>query len=207
MKHTSRTVKIIGLVLGLFIISGTAIVGAQILNQPSQSQKAPPVLPTPRITPAPTRPAYCVPLPQEVEPGGSRTPTPDRFSTPNSGMSPTVTPRVYANVFDFSPALSLEDKSQVTVYRCDGTFDLFIAGPEIDIIALLDLGPGDVVFGSLPPASLVGHEPPEPPDWPTTSPATAIPYPAPNTKTPIVISSTPISYPATFTLTPVITEP
>jgi hypothetical protein len=62
-----------------------------------------------------------------------------------------------------------------------------------------------VVINTIAPASLMGHEPPEPPDWPTITPATSIPYPPPIT--PSWETPTPFSYPAPATSTPENIEP
>ena len=88
---------------------------------------------------------------------------------------------MYANNYDLSPELSLRDKSEIVVFRCNGTYDLFLAGPEIDIDRRLNLKPGDVIISSAPPASLVGHEPPEPLDGPIITPVDSTPYPPPVT--------------------------
>jgi hypothetical protein len=120
-------------------------------------------------------------------------------------LAPSVTPRVYANIVDLSPEIPLQDKWETVVFRCDGTFDKFLAGPGIDVDQFLNLEPGDVVINTIAPASLMGHEPPEPPDWPTITPATSIPYPPPIT--PSWETPTPFSYPAPATSTPENIEP
>jgi len=93
-------------------------------------------------------------------------------TTPNKPpIAPSVTPRVYANIVDLSPDVPLRDKVEIVFFRCDGTFDQFLAGPEIDFDPFLNLGPGDVVINIVPPASLMGIEPPEPADWVTNTPS------------------------------------
>jgi hypothetical protein len=133
------------------------------------------------------------------------TPTPDRLTSPIPNSRPTVTPRVYANFIDLSPELPPQDKSEIVVFRCNGNFDLFLAGPQIDINQSINLEPGDLVISSIPPAFLMGHQPPEPPDWPTITPATSMPYPPPITPSPE--TATPFSYPAPATSTPESIEP
>jgi hypothetical protein len=49
------------------------------------------------------------------------------------------------------------------VFRCNGTFDKYWIGPEINFNEYLRLEPGDVILVSGPPASLMGHRPPKPP--------------------------------------------
>ncbi len=182
MHRLSWASKLIGMVLGILLLSGAILVAAQMINQPEQTQMIPPPLPTVLTTPSPTRPLYCVPIPRKTITSWTMTPTPDRFSSPVPDFRPvvTVTPRVYAHIVDLSPELPRKDKGNITVFRCNGTFDLFIAGPEINIDQSIKLEPGDVILSASPPASMMGQEPPEPLKTPTTIPTTTTtPYPPP----------------------------
>ena len=205
MHRHSWLFKPIGMILGVLLLSGTVLVTAQKLNQVNQAQSTPPLFPTVLRTPSPTRPANCIPLPQETAINSTLTPTPDRLTSPMPNFRPTVTPRVYTNTFDLSPELPLQDKSEIVVFRCSGTFDLFLAGPEVDIDQRINLEPGDLIISSAPPASLMGHKPPEPPDWPTVTPATLLPYPPPVTSSSETTAL--FSYPTPATATPGNIEP
>jgi hypothetical protein len=72
-----------------------------------------------------------------------------------------VTARVYAYIIDLSPELQLTDKSELVVFRCSGVFFLYYAGLEVDALQAIDLEPGNLIVNSIPPASRMGHPPPE----------------------------------------------
>jgi len=188
------------------LIPGVVLATTLKLNQTVLVQSTPPPITTSLQTPSPTRPAYCVPLPRAAQQNGSPTPTQFPLTsmitiTPlTPQLAPSVTPRVYANTVDLSPEVPLQDKCEYVVFRCDGTFDKFLAGPGVDVYLFLNLGPGDVVINTIPPASLMGHEPPESPDWATISPPTSMPYPLP--VTPLWETPTPFAYPVPATPTP-----
>jgi len=208
LHRYSWAFNLIGSAVGLILLFGTVLVTAQYLNQTNQTQSTSPLLPTIIRTPSPTRPSYCVPIPRAVQPIGSPTPTPNLFplasvmpkTLPMPELAPSVTPRVYTNIFDLSPEIPLRDKWETVVFRCHGTFDKFLGGPGIDVDQFLNLMPGDVIINSIPPASLMGHKPPTPPGWPNITPATSMPYPPPIT--PPGVTPTPFSYPAPATLAP-----
>jgi len=202
MFHYSWKNKIVVAIVGVLFCSGVVFIVANGIFQTDQAPQTPPKLPATLRTPSPTRPTYCVPLPQESATDSSRTPTPDRYSSPEPYFHATVTPRGYSHVYDLSPELPLIDKSEIVVFRCDGTFDLYLIGPDVNLDQNINLYPGDVIISSAPPASMMGHEPPEPTFW--ASPVTEIPYPPPIIFTQ---TTTPFSYPAPATLTPVDIEP
>jgi len=203
MNRVSRAMKVLGLVVFVGLISWSVVIASNRINQGES-------LPFPTVirSPSPTRPANCVPIPYEVQISGTLTPTPNRFSTSLPHSSPSVTPRSYAHTYDLSPELPISEKSQIEVFRCNGMFDLYLAGPNVDVYQAIKLEDGDIILGSSPPASLIGHEPPEPQgSEPTYMPPTPIltssPYPPPATP----IESTPAPYPAPITSTPGNPEP
>lgn len=211
MRRYSSIFRFIAIVFGVLIFTGTALAAAQKQYHSDRAQSTPPKFPTIIRSPSPTRPAYCVPLPRAAQLPGSPTSTAYPFASaiPTTshmqGLAPSVTPRGYAHIFDLSPEISLQDKWVIIVFRCDGTFEKFLGGPEIDIYQFLDLEDGDVILNTIPPASLMGNGPPEPPDETTTPPGTLIPYPLPistSVKTPTLLV-----YPAPVTLTPENIEP
>lgn len=114
----------------------------------------------------PTRPANCAPLPVLVtatRDGRPPTATPDRFATPRpeDGL-PTPTPIVFANIVDLSPEMPQEEKWHMIVLRCDGSRDLYAAGPDVDIYEHIHLEAGDVILNHEPPMPS-RHAAPEPP--------------------------------------------
>jgi hypothetical protein len=187
--------KAIGIVVLMGLISWSIVVASNRINQGKQ-------------TPLRTRPAYCVPIPRPAQISGTLTPTPDRLSTPIPHFSPSVTPIPLANTYDLSPELPLSEKSEIVIFRCNGAFDLYLAGPNVEIDQAIELEVGDIVYSSGPPASLMGHEPPEPTgsvltQIPLASTPTSFPYPPP----PTPVDSSPAPYPAPVTLTPENPEP
>jgi len=182
MHRLPRVFKLIGIALAILLLSGTILVAAQKINQPDRAQRRPPLLPTLLVTPSPTRPANCVPLPQEktIDIDMTLSPTPDHLETPDPNLlieSPSVTPLPFANTFDLSPELQVRDKWEIIVFRCDGTFDLYLGGPEINVDQSIILNPGDVIYNGFPPASLMGHEPSLATPGPSAPTATSMPYP------------------------------
>jgi hypothetical protein len=180
MNRISRAMKAIGMVVLIGLISWAVVVAS---NQSNQGE--PSLLPTVIRSPFPTRPAYCVPLPREAQMIGTPAPTPNRFSTSIPYFRPTVTPIPFAHTYDLSPELPLSEKSEIVIFRCIGAFDLYLVGPNVDIDQALEIEDGDIILGSSPPASLMGHEPPEPTgslptQIPPASTPTSFPYPPPS---------------------------
>jgi len=203
MKRISRALKAIGMVVLIGLISWSVVVASNRINQGEPSP-----LPTGIRSPFPTRPAYCVPIPREAQMSGTPTPTPNRYATPKPNFSPSVTPIPFAHIYDLNPELPLSEKSKTEIFRCNGTFDLYLAGPNVDVDQAINLEDGDIIISSGPPTSLMGHEPPEPPgsvptQIPPVSTSTSFPYPPP----PTPIDSTPAPYPAPVTSTPGNPEP
>jgi hypothetical protein len=184
MKRLPLAVKLAGIILGILLIGGAIIVTAKKPNAHDKEDFLNYRIPTIHLDPSPTRPAYCVPIPREPTSDIPPTATPARFSTQAVQDQPTLTPIPFTHVIDLSPELPLEDKSELVVFRCDGTFDLYWGGPEINMDLAVNLGPGDVILSSSSPASLMGHHPPPPPGPETITPptittATMAPYSPP----------------------------
>ena len=156
---------------------------AQKINQPVRIQNRPSRFTTLNQTPSPTRPFYCVPLPREkaADIYVTPSPTPDHFATPDPYLpeAPSVTPIPFVHTFDISPKVPAQDKWEIIVFRCNGTFDLFLGGPEINVDQSIILAPGDVIYNDFPPASLMGHEPPLATPGTSEPSATSIPYAPP----------------------------
>jgi len=121
-------------------------------------------LPSPRVG----TPWYTPDLTQEVR-RGTRTPKPSEFGTPPVVAAPSVTPRPISRIVDLAPELPERDKATVYVRHPDGTYGLFLINYNMNI-SELPLRTGDVVTKVVPPASLVGHKPPELPGSPFDSP-------------------------------------
>jgi hypothetical protein len=155
MNPISRAMIAIGVVVFIGLISWSIFI---VANRVSQSEPLPKVI----RSPFPTRPAYCVPIPREAQMNGTPTPTPNRYSTPKPNFSPTVTPIPFAHIYDLSPELPLSEKSKTEIFRCNGMFDLYLAGPNVDVHQAIGLEDGDIILYSAPPASIMGIEPPEP---------------------------------------------
>ncbi len=130
------------------------------------------------LTPQPTRPAGCVPLP-----GGmfqvKETPT----STPQKGAvtslvppRASVTPMPFTIDLDMDPQLSIIEKMEVVVFRCNGTFERYYISPLKDLNKEIPLFEGDLYFSIAPPAASMGG-PPDPVITSTSEPPTTIPYP------------------------------
>lgn len=114
----------------------------------------------------------CVPTPQPYQEVGTRTPTPRFGEITTPVFSPSVTPIPYSKINDLSPRTADRDKANYAVYRCDGTFELFLVGSDLTSKTLtetLGLRPGDIILFGAPPASMMGHHPPTPPVLPTLS--------------------------------------
>jgi len=184
-------------VAGIVVLVGLVL---SVTYQISQSQHSrdiePPILPTIPREPSATRPAYCVAIPREEDHSTAPSPTPRRGEIRTPAAFQTVAPLPINQTFDLSPNLTIEEKSRLVVFRCDGTYDEYWAGPEVDVLQAIGLEAGDVILYSFPPASLMGHEAP---NWPETEvPATPVPL----TDEPSLPPSTPEAYPAPDTATP-----
>src|SRR5262249_29576950 len=90
---------------------------------------------------------------------GPATATPDNslVQTPKPAViSPSVTPIPFSKVTDLAPDLPAKDKTQVIVYRCNGTYELYYIG-YVPVSEAVNLLPGDVIVNVISPASLMGH--------------------------------------------------
>jgi len=113
------------------------------------------------------------------------TPAPSQQVTPP--FSASVTPLPISKITDLSPDVPKEDKGQVVVFHCDGTFELFLtfAGTPAPLL------PGDVIVLSAPPDSLMGKTVPQGTavELPTVTPEGTIIFP------PITPPGTPTGWP------------
>ena len=143
-----------------------------------------------------------MPTPGATQPGpptGTPTYTPLDLVT----QAPSITP-YYAKRTDLAPELQLADKSEVVVFRCMGTIEIFLVRPTDDRavnVRALALGPGDLILHWYPP-SLVGHYVPAPTPAPTETvgtPPTPVPITPPPTPTPWIYPAA--TLPRTPTLT------
>ena len=111
-----------------------------------------------------TLPADCVPLPPtptyDLRPPTS-TPNPTTPHTFPTSLPITFTPYPTPDYIDLSPELPYEDKMVARVYRCNGTWDEYLIDPALFPTAI-PLSHGDFIYSTIPPVSLVGHQPPEP---------------------------------------------
>lgn len=193
MKNFLLIFKYLGVcfvILLIVTIVTPALDQFNVLNLPTKQ------LNTTIRTLTPTRPSYCAPLPNEAVDYSTLTITPNRFSSQVSYSRPTVTPRKYDLTIDLSAEISIKEKSQIIIFRCNGTFDLYLIGPEINITERIILSPGDLIISSIPPASQMGRKPPKYATADSIITITPMPYPAPVTPTlrkivPYPIPSTP----------------
>lgn len=125
------------------------------------------------VTPSPTRPESCVPLPggQGVE---ASTPTPEHGKAQPYNVKATLTPIPVTRTIDLNPDLAEKYKSVFYVFRCNGDYDEILAGPDVPFVDAVDLGPGDVVLRAIQPKHLMGGKPEEP----------TMAYPAPPAQSP-----------------------
>ncbi len=135
--------------------------------------------------PGETRPAYCAPIPRRTDLPYTPSPTPNLQTQQSPKFraewtpGPSVTPLPLARIIDLDPDVPREKKVEVTVFRCDGSFERWLLGPD-HYREQIQLEPGDIIFDSAPPAYLMGHEPPRPTPKSTSTP---LPYPPPPTYT------------------------
>lgn len=205
MFRFTKTFQLMVIFLGIVLLSGVIIVLAQELNPSYRIQQTPPSLAYIR-TPSPIRPSECVPLPRAKQVLESATPTRSPFSPTESGISsllglaPSVTPRIFANIIDLNPEVPLRDKWEIIVFRCNGNYDKYLRASGTDIDLYLKMEPGDIIINTIPPLSMMGHEPPEPFSDQTATPPSGIAQPESFTPTEGNIAQTP--YPIQVTLTP-----
>jgi hypothetical protein len=150
------SVTILLILFGLIIISS---IGLAVATRKDVSL-SPPKLTQIVTQPTQTRPAECVPMPT-MEVFGSPTSTPNWPGDPNSISEFTIKPREYSHSTDLSPELDMNEKSVVVIFRCNGDYDRYFFGVNINIYEAASLKPGDVFYSSAPPASLMGVKPEE----------------------------------------------
>lgn len=111
----------------------------------------------------------CVPTPQLIpsDNGAKPTATPQMDVTAQSSVDlskqvPSETPLPVARVVDLAKSVAESEKGKVYVFRCDGTIDLYLVGPDTARVETsVALGPGDAILRFLPAESVMGHIPPE----------------------------------------------
>jgi hypothetical protein len=171
MNSFSRISKIVVIALIVFLLLAVMVATAK------DNQQAPSLLNF-QIAPSATRPAHCVPLTFNLLSDSNPTPTPIRYALAEDHPRPTVTPQAFTNTFDLSPEIPLEQKSATIVFRCNGSFDQYLAGVTVNVDRFINLQPGDVIVGSSAPAIMMQRQPPSASNWPTTPFTTPVPYPA-----------------------------
>lgn len=126
----------------------------------------------------PTRPAGCVPLPASMfQVKGTPTLTPQRgVVTSPMPLRASVTPIPFTIDLDLDPQLSIIEKMEVVVFRCNGNFERYYISPLKDFNKEIPLFEGDIYFSIAPPAASMGV-PPDPVITSTSMPPTTIPYP------------------------------
>lgn len=178
-----RATKSIGITILALILFASVVFASQRAN--NLNKLTPPPLPKIEGTKmvGNQRPDYCVALPVQENDSFTPTTTPNKFAERNNKIDQTVTPVPYKNVIDLDPLDTDEDKYQITVFRCNGDFDLFLVGMDRDFDESFYLEEGDIIINSIPPLSLMGKQPPEPERITTNSPTpkliTPVPYPVP----------------------------
>jgi len=193
MNSFSRISKIVVLVMIVILLLVALVVTAKDnLQTPSLLNF--------QMAPSPTRPSHCVPLPFANTSDSNPTPTPNRYGLAEDHPWPTVTPRVFTNIFDLSPELPLEQKSEILVFRCDGSYDRFLAGVDVDFDRFINLQPGDVIIGSAPPAIMMQRHPPSASNWPPPF-NTPVPYPVDDEPLQENLSQFPYPVPSTYSPT------
>ena len=176
---TIKPITIITAFLGLFIIV------ALFNTWQTSTQDLPlPANPTLNWTASPARPPWCKPPPSEPVIEGTATSTPNIFTSMvpvYKTERPTRTPYPIAHIVDLAPDLPLEDKGTALVFRCNGEMDQYLFGyiTYSELLEAINLGEGDKIINSAPPASMMKHAPP--PLIPTMAqtPITLTPFPYP----------------------------
>jgi hypothetical protein len=169
MNSFSRISKIVVIAMIVFLLLVAMVVTAKDNHQV-------PSLLNFQMAPSATRPFHCVPLPFNETSDGNPTPTPFRYALAEDHPRPTVTPLAFTNIFDLSPDLPVEQKSVTIVFRCDGSFDQYLAGVTVNVDRFINLQPGDVIIGSSAPAIMMQRHPPSASNWPPPF-NTPVPYP------------------------------
>ncbi len=127
------------------------------------------------VMPQQTPPGTCVPTPlPPTDVVGTLTPSPKPFEyAPPAVMPPSVTPLPLSKITDLAPDLSDHDKAYIYVFRCNGTYELFLVRPAgVETTRTIPLQAGDIIRYAFPPASLMGPPPPPPAESPFVSPLT-----------------------------------
>ncbi len=119
----------------------------------------------------------CVPTPlPPTDVVGTLTPPPEPFEyAPPAASAPSVTPLPLSKTTDLAPDLPDRDKAYVYVFRCNGTYELFLVRPaDVETRRTIPLQAGDTIRYWDPPASLMGVHPPRshPTETPFVSPLT-----------------------------------
>ena len=94
----------------------------------------------------------CVPTPQLIpsDNGAKPTATPQMDVTAQSSVDlskqvPSETPLPVARVVDLAKSVAESEKGKVYVFRCDGTIDLYLVGPDTARVETsVALGPGEL---------------------------------------------------------------
>jgi hypothetical protein len=93
---------------------------------------------TATLTPTATRPATCAALP----------------FVPGATPAVTGTPLAIAYFYDLDPAAPPQEKAQVVVFRCHGTWDEFLLVANPGYLKRIPLQPGDVIYKTIQPGAL-----------------------------------------------------
>ena len=172
LQKAKNPLMLVGLCL---LVAGAVAVFA--MSNRSVLDNPPPII-MESLTPQPTRPVGCVPLPGSMfQVKESTTSTPQR-GTVTSPVPPraSVTPMPFTIDLDLDPQLSIIEKMEVVVFRCNGTFERYHISPLKDLNKEIPLFEGDIYFSIAPPAASMGG-PPDPIITSTSEPPTTIPYP------------------------------
>lgn len=162
-----------------------------------------------------TREPGCVPLPQApTEDPSTRTPTPDPRTPQSADVTVTRTPArsptpiPFSSVVDLSPDIPPADKTTYIILRCDGSWEEYLAGPNIPMPTSIPLAYGDTIYNVLHPIGSAHHHEPTASLTPTIdltiiltpsiTPYTPPPYPPPK----LTITFPPPAYPAPTQITP-----
>jgi hypothetical protein len=198
MNSFSRISKIVVIAMIVFLLLVVMVVTAK------DNHQAPSLLNF-QMAPSATRPFHCVPLPFTETSDSNPTPTPIRYALAEDHPRPTVTLRAFTNTFDLSPELPLEQKSTTIVFRCDGSFDQYLAGVTVNVDRFINLMPGDVIIGSSAPAVMMQRQPPSASNWLVTPFNTPVPYPVDDNSLQETLSQFP--YPVLSTYSPTDNQP
>ncbi len=106
--------------------------------------------PTAIVPPIETRSPNCVAYPSIKEDLKLRTATPYQAGKSNASSAVTVTPLPISHTVDLSTKAQESEKTVITIFRCNGTFDQYIVGIDIKVPEDLHLGVGDTIYSSIP---------------------------------------------------------